>query len=68
MEDEILDEVDFFSTTLPPPGPFKFDKTMIILATVTLISLCIVGFSCYIRRRERVVYLCKGNYMCRFPT
>jgi hypothetical protein len=72
MEDEILDEVDFFSTTLPPPGPFKFDKTMIILATVTLISLCIVGFSCYIRRRERVVYLCKGQiepgdtvYRCR---
>ena len=39
----------------------KMDKSLLILTGVAILIGIIIVFSCYVRRRDRVIYLCKGK-------
>ena len=39
----------------------KMDKSLLILTGVAVLIGIIIVLSCYVRRRDRVIYLCKGK-------
>ena len=43
------------------PSMVPMDKSLLILTVVAVLIGIIIIFSCYVRRRDRVVYLCKGR-------